>query len=598
MKNKDILAVLILIAAVLIFTCPLTIRIDGAFDLFPKNSPRAGNYFDLGMINKVFFLHHQLPLWDPQFEGGSCLFGHPADTFLNPVSTFLLGIFRNEVVVDNLTWVVFYILGSCSMYYFCRVVLCFNISGAFLASVVFSMNGLFPYLQENGFSQARSVLLLPLLVGFIFKAKERMKYSIYASMLLAFIAMEASLFVPVIILFLFFLVLIDSVQYQNNKFKIEIRSLRMLLLVISLAFLLSCIKMVPLLSSFGAQIRPEGLPYDDYIISPNTLDMFITRLLAPINSWPGMYVGAVPVTLCVLASILFFKRMRLYIICLILAIWFSFGQNAYFDLHKIFWHLPLFHEMREISKYYGLLIVFCVSILSGSFLVFLDKYQNLIIKKIFSLVVILYIFTNLVWSNIGYFNSFNTILGDLTKTERGDFFHVTILNGHPGDESISTPLSYFLYKKNIGLVNQYFPFKELTSISPKYFLLPRYALLMPYTSLLVIPNPEYKGEVFLLNPKSSLKIIKFSPIEIIVDVKMHAPDRLILNQNYDKGWKSSAGVIEEYNNLLSVRFDQVINKRITISYLPVTFILGFIISMCAFAGAVIYLVRMGNKCAL
>ncbi len=594
--KKDTVAIAVLAALVMVFTSPLLIH-GGALDLFPKNFLRDSSYFDLTMIKKSVFEYGQIPLWVPGFEGGSPLLAHPGDASLNPVSTLLVGVLRDEVLGDNLTWVVFYVLGAGSMYYFCRVVLNYNILGALLSSLVFSMNGLFPYFQENGLTQAQPALLLPLLAGFLWKTKQNGKYIIYASMVLAFFIFQGALFVPVTALFLFFLVFVEAFSYDNKTVIFDKRPLVILGVVFGLGFLLACVKIMPMLTSFGTQVRPSGLPYENYIVSPNTFEMLFRRLLLPVNAWPGMFVGVLPVALCVLAALVCFKRMMAYVAGLVLAVWLSFGPNAFVDLHKVLWHLPFFHEMKEISKYYGLFIIFFISILSGGVLVSLDRFRDRVNVKAVGISILVFVFLSLAWFNIGYFNSFNTRLAAPDAADGHEFFNMQMANGHPGDESITTPLSYFLYQRNIGLINQYIEFKQLTSVSPRFVLLPRYALLMPYTSLLVLPNPGYRGEVYCLNSKSRVSLGAFSFNQLILDVETHGPDRLVLNQNYDRGWRASQGVVEAYGNLLSVRLDTPVNGKIRMAYLPLAFVMGAVISGLAFVLSMVYLVKASRKCA-
>jgi len=95
----------------------------------------------------------------------------------------------------------------------------------------------------------------------------------------------------------------------------------------------------------------------------------------------------------------------------------------------------------------------------------------------------------------------------------------------------------------------------------------------------------------LLDPASRLTIVKFSSDQLILDVETKGPDRLVLNQNYDRGWKTNHGVIENYNDLLSVRFDKAFNGEIKASYLPKVFILGLTISVLALAGSVVFLIK-------
>jgi uncharacterized membrane protein YfhO len=114
---------------------------------------------------------------------------------------------------------------------------------------------------------------------------------------------------------------------------------------------------------------------------------------------------------------------------------------------------------------------------------------------------------------------------------------------------------------------------------------------MPYTSLLVLPNPLYKGEAFFLKVGSKVNILKFSANELIMDTKIVEPDVLIINQNYDKGWRTSTGKIENHNNLLAVRFDKPINCKLRLTYCPRIFLIGLAISLFTLIVSGIYVIK-------
>jgi hypothetical protein len=576
--------------ALLVFTAPLWIGGGGAVDLFPKNSLQVGNYFGLAAVKDAVYRYGQLPLWTPAYEGGIFAFAFPPCAALNPVSAVLSGIFRDDVLVDNLTWVVFYMLGACSMYYLCRRVFLYPVIGALFAAVVFSMNGFFPYLQENGLTQGRSIMLLPLLIAFFLKARKDSAYAVYAGMVLAFITFETALFVPVIVLFMAVLAYFKNAEDDLKPGKVWGQPLMRWFIVVVLAFLFSCIKSIPLLMSVGTAMHPLGVPYEASVVAPNTLEMLSRRLLMPVNSWPSLYVGIVPVACTCLGCVLLFRSMTVFIVGFVLAVWLSFGPNAWVDLHKALWHLPVFHDIKEVAKYYGLFIVFFISVLSGGFIAYLwERALKGCWWRWGASLLVIFVAADLVWGNVGYFNSFNAKYQHEAVSVEGDFFNVAMFNGHPGDESITTPLAYFLYKKNIGFINRYDEIKTLTPVTPKYFLLPRYAFLAPSTALLVLPNPSYQGEAYLLGQGGHCRFLKFSPGQLVLDVKTLSADRLVLNQNYSGGWHADRGIVEPYQGLLSIRFDGPFADRVRLSFLPFSFILGMSVSVAAFIGSMLYL---------
>jgi len=324
--------------------------------------------------------------------------------------------------------------------------------------------------------------------------------------------------------------------------------------------------------------RVSGIAYAGSIDGANNLELLFKRIFSPEHSGPGtMYLGYLPVILAVLAVIFDFKRVKMYFVLLCIFIFLSFGPNISMDLHRFLWKLPVFSSMKEISKYYSVVIVFIISILSGSSFLLLGRLRNRVIPVILATVFILATYFDLLNSNIGYFNVLDT--GPVQVAAEKKLYHIKGVNMHQGDESVMTPFFYFMAKKNIGILN--FPsfLGPETKVMPKLFLLPRYVFLSPYTKISVLPNPEYKGEAFFLNDPNSICDIDFKPNKILVEVKMKDPDTLVINQNFDPYWRVSAGNIENYDGLLSVKFKSPVRGKVVFTYLPFLFFIGFAISL-------------------
>jgi hypothetical protein len=510
-----------------------------AVKLYPKNKTQCYTaYTELSYWRRTVFDYHQLPLWMPNYEGGIYCFAHPHTLVTNPMCALLA--FYKEIEVDKIIWISFYIIGALSMFFLCRYILKYNIYGAIFASIVFSMSGYFASEQHSGFSIARSTLLLPLLFGLLFKVQANKKYIVYSSIILAFISLNTALYIPIIVLFIFIIALLSSFNLSNKFIKFDTTFLKRSFYVCILAFLFSSVKNISLILSFGLKIRPPGIPYEHSLDSLNNFRVLYERLLFPREHSPGMFVGYLPLLLCLFSALIYFKQMKVFIISLVLAIWFSFGPNAVFDLHRVLWYLPVYHEIIEIEKYYGVFIIFFLAIISGRFFLLFEKLKKRNLANILSLSLIAYVFLNLTWANIAYFNDFDTQL-PISKEENKTFFNVMYLNIHEGDESITEPLMYFFFQNNMGSLNQGACLRKKSAVMPKYLLLPRYSLLMPYTSLLVLPNPLYKGEAFFLKVGSKVNILKFSANELIMDTKIVEPDVLIINQIMTRGGEPRQG---------------------------------------------------------
>lgn len=576
-KKIDILALSILIILVGFFASPLLRNIDKSFTLFPKNIPNFYACYVPGLIFKSSAAEFpRPPLWIPMLEGGRSQLEYPFDVSLNPLS-FLI-IFFGEIISMNISWYLFYLFAVCSMYIFTRHILKFNIFGSIISSLIFSMSGAFGYLFQNGNFYCKEVLLLPLLLFFFIKARDNNRYIILCSFILSLMLFSTILFFPVIFLFICLFTCISSFQIKNGKISLDSRYINVLARICLLTTLLSTIKVLPFLRFFFANNRISGTNYADSIDSANTFYLFFRRLFIPEDSGPGtMYLGVGPVILCLFSSIRYFSQIKSYLIILLIFIILSFGPNSPVDLHRFLWPLPFFNSIKEISKYYSVIIVFLMAILAGKSFAFFEKFRVKSFSNIVPAIIIAVIYCNLLTSNIGYFNVFDAKFD--YKPEKGDLFHVKLLNIHQGDESIADSLLYFLSKKNIGLLDFDHFLKRGSSVMPKYYLLPKYAFLSPSTSIIVLPNPDYVGEARFLNTDNKVKAVNIEPNLISIGITMKQPDTLVINQNFDKYWRSNFGKIEDHEGLLSLKFYEPRDGVIRITYFPKLFFAGLGLSL-------------------
>ncbi len=588
-RKYNLIALCIIILSVGFYASPLILNSGSYFTLFPKNIPTFYSNYNPGFFLRDSILNfRRFPLWIPIFEGGRAPFEYPFDISLSPFA--VLSVLFGEAQGINISWFVTFIFGALSMFYLARFVLAYDVFGSIFSALVFSMSGLFPYLFENGVICSRDVMLLPLLLAFFIKARDNRKYLILCSFVLSLMLVSTILFFPVVLLFLFMFSCTYGLEHNGSKPGERGSYLRAFMLVCVITVFLSSVKIIPFLDLFSLNNRISAAGYRDAIQGANDFPLFLQRLLLPFSSGPGtMYTGLLPLILCIFASILSFRQIKRYVLILLVFIVLSFGPNIFPDLHRVLWSFPFFNSMREISKYYALIIVFLVSLIAGRAFMPMLKLKPGFLSVLFPVIIIVFVYSDLLNSNTGYFNSFNTRLN--YKPSAGEIFHVKGLNLHQGDESVSGQLFYFLAKKNVGLLNFEFFLRLKSNVAPKYYLLPKYAFLMPYTALFSFPNPDYKGEVYFTETGCKAELAEMSPGVIAVKVDMPVPGRLVINQNYSRNWRSDKGTVEDYNGLISVRFDKKEDGLVRLAYLPKLFFLGAAVTLIALIICLYKLIR-------
>jgi hypothetical protein len=92
-------------------------------------------------------------------------------------------------------------------------------------------------------------------------------------------------------------------------------------------------------------------------------------------------------------------------------------------------------------------------------------------------------------------------------------------------------------------------------------------------------NQEYKGEVYLENGRGVIDLTNFSPNKIKIKLLADNEERLIINQNFHKGWRANNNLkVEPYNGLISMKVNKGI-YNIELYFLPNDFLIGMIISL-------------------
>ncbi len=585
LKNNNLKIACIIIIAISIFTLPMLLHSDKLPSLEQKNSPNSWycTYLVAYSYYASIFENHRFPLWSEFCAGGFYQITYPETYFFEPITLFLIlfGVVKGLI----LSYYFFYIFGALSMYYLTRSVLKYNILGALYSSFVFTMCGFFSYMYSCGFRYAKATILIPLLVAFFIKALHKNKYIVWTALLLSLCFIQTALYFAIIVLFLFMIACSYSVMKKQSKFFLKKRPLIIFLSIMLLTFLFSAYYLFPLLETFKADSRMSGEVYKIDIKQANTFSSFIKNLLFPVNAGVRtMYMGYIPVLLFLSSAIIFFRSLKKWLIILFLFIMLSIGPNSFFDLHYFLWHLPIFNSMAESSKYYAPVTIFLISIIGGKIFLLFNQRRTKKTVKFLSIFLVVFVYFNLLCSNIGYFNVYNKRV-PLQKSNKDFSATVEAINIHKGDEGMGSILRFILFLNgygNLGMtelvvktdVESFGPF-----IKSRYFIIPEYAFLIPSTKLITISNPNYKGEAELKNKNNIVEQIFIKANKIKIKVRIREPDRLIINQNYSRHWKTRDGKIENHVGRLSVWLDRVGDYIVEIDFVPLDFYVGLLISV-------------------
>lgn len=591
-KKHDLIAIAVIVILITAFCLPLLLRMDKAFTM--RNKESRNIWYDY-YHNAAFFyisvmVHHQLPYWCASYEGGVPWQMNPTDISVNPL--FLPVLIFGVIKGLNISWYIIYLLGAFSMFYLTRVALKFDIASSVFSSMLFAMNSYFPYMQESGYFTAREMILFPFVIGFFIRGIKENRFIILAALVLALIIFQASLYYSIAFLFLLLFTVITLIVERPKQDRHIRRYWFVFCTVIGLSLLFAAFKLLPILELLHADIRPSGEIYQHSELYPNTLGSFIKRLVTKGKIWPGgLYVGWLPVAMCLGAAVVLFRRLKVFVILLFLFIWLSLGSNSIVDLHYLIWHLPIFKSIKEVAQYYGVIVILLISMISGSFFMVIRKRLSKKWGNVAIVLITVITFCDLVWGNAGYFNAYDS---DVPLTLKSNTIIQTKQIGFWwGDEGGLPALRLALFDKGYGMTNFHFTFNQYfipLPISPKYLFLPEYAFLIPGTKSVTFTNPAYTQEVFWRDSKNSIDGFSMSSNEMQVQVTVLEPDVLIFNQRYDRFWQSSQGVVRNSDNLLSLEISKAGKYRIELKYIPARFYAGLCISLISFLGAVYLLI--------
>lgn len=524
------------------------------------------------------------------------------------------------------------------MFYLSRNILKFNLLGAFFTSAVFIFCNWGAYEAADGNIQKIYYYLLPWLLIFFEKSKEDRRFILFSCLLVSFFLMNSGLSLIPVLLFLFIYACLGSISL-NKRFKIKFnKSVPVILLVIVvLSVLLSAVKLLPMYKLYLLREGYIHLPYEDNYSQVSiatdafhaslNIDRLWRGLFTGYLGYSSMYIGYLPVIIAFVSILIYFKENLRYLLLLVFFTLITFGRNSPFDFFEIIWRIhPVAHGIWRLDKYFCFFIPFFISIIAGRFFLIFDKKRKLYLFGVLLAVISvcnIYIKNKPVFQDMVYENR-------PELKQYSDFFQVkiedaTIRRERPGFFDIKDLRDYqpfwLLLNQKVGVVdfNWAGNFRIKENAIPKY-ILPvgkragrgKTVFVAGYEKLPEGPsptvdlvsagkaNPDYKGEVFLLDKAHSVNLDYFSPNVIKVTVDLKRPDRLVINQNYHESWQVNRGVLTEYKGLLAVELKDAGRYKIELKYIPKDFYIGLIISLFTAIMIAIYLIKAGpgNKKSL
>jgi hypothetical protein len=537
--------------------------------------------------------YHEFPLWNPWYCGGAPLLANPQSRFLSPtyLCVLLLGAVRG-IKVEILLHLVVGLVGAY------RLARSFRMSrpASALTASLFVLNSSFALNLTVGMTWFLSAAYIPWAFHFYLKAMRDLRWSAASGACLAMVFLGGGIYPVVIAVLFLFVYALFAVLLEKRRFS---RAAAAIFLSIAFALSISAIKAIP------AWMYLKGHPrliddYSGYSLSSLVFSLFSRdQQLGAIESalstsrtgffggvsWfmdeNGMYVGIVAALLCLLGMISRFRRRPALALCLVLSLWLAFGSRAPLSLWNLIHELPVFASMR-VAQRYRIVFLLAFSLFAGFGLdSLLDRLRRLrprFPSDPLAAAAVLVISADLILVSSRVFREAFPI-PPLPVGPPGAFRQVESFSSYgrigwvayaSNPRHISWGGLYPAFLSNLGVIKAY----ESAEV-------PRMAIPSEW--------PSYRGEIFLEGTEGSATLQRWTPNALTIETEADRPGYLIVNQNYDPGWKiAGGGTVEKRRGLIAVKIP-FRRASVALYYQPPGFRLGLAVSAagCLLAAAVL-----------
>jgi hypothetical protein len=561
--NKKYLYFIILVTLVLVLVFPGFSRLHnlgrGDWDLFCfwDEVPRV-------TIND----YHQFPLWNPYASGGRPMLANPQAGFLRP--TFFLSLLLGCAAGLKIEMILMLIIGMLGMFLLMRRHK-MSPQASILAASLFGLSSYFTLHIAEGHVHFTTFALFPYIFLFFLKSFEQPRWLAGAAALIAWIVLAGGAIHELVPIALF-------LGMYGVLLSIKMRSVRPALYVaaiFALAFLLTAIKSIPVLQLLQTHQRPMDSGFEKTTLK-GLYEVLLGReqrflgLSFEGQSWHwheyGAYVGFIPLIAFIFSIPFLWRKQWPLIITGLLALFSSMGNIVPWAPWNLLRELPLIHSTHVPSRYI-IMFIFAFAFLVGQGYDRLDAAQKKHpVRRLVLAAIAVFVIVDLIL--IGH-KAFSDKMFDVVPPEvtHNPVFH-QMVDQDPrkyGDYSNM----YLNLLANNGTLNANDN--------------------LPFAGHAREPSDRaYRGEVYVEGNGIAAYSL-WSPNRLAVAVTAASLSRVVVNQNYYTGWKTTDGrAAEDFNGLLSANITSA-DHLVEFYYLPDSFLLGSAVSAVTLAGVMVWL---------
>jgi len=523
-------------------------------------------------LRHALLTHYQIALWSPYLCGGYPIAGYPEYPVSSPLLIFPL--LFGEIIGTKIYILFFYLSQGFGVFLFSKHILKYSTEASLYTSSIVTFSSWLPWSTKDGNMIEMYYVLFPLLLFFIQKRiVHRTVNIIIFAFFLSLVIYDGNVVYLSMVLFLFLFTVLFMVTMPDGRVRVDLSQLGILCAGIGLSIMLCLGRVIPMANLL--LFNDRGI--DDYYTAGSSgytiykiLTAFLFQGIPPdenLFSFSRLYIGLLPLLMSAGYLCVYKGRAMRWCLLLMIAVFLAMSYNAPIDIYRWLWKLPLYHSMNNPAKHYDYYILFIIGIMAGGFLHWLGNKSNRNMRLFISLIV---------WFGFSlvFFNNMSTHRNLFVHTKpavtKGFFYHVQGVALPRYDERPDNANYYFNVLKNIGTIDWKANIFFGEAAIPKYFV---------YADNTMIPNAEYKGEVYFVGNENTVTNVDFTPNKITVSVDARKEERLVINQNYHKNWYVAGYDIENYKGLLSISRIGPGQQVLTLIYREPGFVIGSLFSL-------------------
>ena len=522
------------------------------------------------VARETLLRYHQVPLWDPFYCGGMYLLGTPQSRFASP--TLLLTLLFGEGRGEALAAFSMMVVGLEGAFRYARSRRASPL-GAALAAPVFALSGVFAGVPSLGWVNFFGFELLPWAAyGVRLALRGRPLGYVFAAVALAWcVGFGGTYAAPMAALFCAFETLHAAVGQARSRREL-LRVLGRAAVLVSLTLGLASFRLWPILDTLSAAPRIIGG-------TPGTPFATLLRMLFlrsdpadSVHTSDGAYYVGLLAIPAVLVGALRWRTLSL-VVATYLAAWLAAGYALRPSLFAWLRELPVYTTLRYPERFL-IVVALTGSVLAASGVTFARAASRLRRRRRRQAARILLAVLTL------------TLVADIVPLVRQchTFASTRDLSPEPGSD--------------LGLR----PFHQArgTRWALAYYEPMNRGSLSCWEAYPVPQSPRLRADLaeeerLEDEAAGTLRVARWSPNRIDLDLALTRPGRVLVNQNWHGGWRASVGDVKSDRGLLVVDVPSG-EHRVTLRFLPRSAVGGALVSAASVAGliAIFFLGRIAD----